>query len=207
MVELKLPQEWQEWHITEELGEGAYGRVYRAEKENGGVTAVSAIKVIQIPSERSELLSLRREFHSDKELRRNLKEMVDGYTNEIRVMYRLQGNTHIVSIQDHFVEEFNDGLGWRIYIRMEYLQPFNDYAMTHIFSQEEIIRIGISLCEALSICANHGILHRDIKPENMFVTENGQFKLGDFGIAKVMDRTVSAYPSRSGTGNESANAG
>jgi serine/threonine-protein kinase len=140
MVELKLPQEWQEWHITEELGEGAYGRVYRAEKENGGVTAVSAIKVIQIPSERSELLSLRREFQTEEELHRNLKEMVDGYTNEIRAMYRLQGHTHIVSIQDHAVEEMKDGLGWRIYIRMEYLQPFDDYAMTHSFSREEIIR-------------------------------------------------------------------
>ena len=196
MAELKLPQAWQDWHMTEELGEGAYGRVYRAEKENGGVTAVSAIKVIQVPSERSELLSLRREFTSDEELRRNLKEMVDGYTNEIRAMYRLQGQTHIVSIQDHLVEELEDEPGWRIYIRMEYLQPFDDYAITHSFSRKEIIQIGISLCEALSVCAEHGILHRDIKPENLFVTENGQFKLGDFGIAKALDRTVSTYSSK-----------
>ena len=196
MAEIKLPQAWQDWHITEELGEGAYGRVYRAEKENGGVTAVSAIKVIQVPSERAELLSLRREFASEEELRRNLKAMVDEYANEIRAMYRLQGHTHIVSIQDHVVEELNDGAGWRIYIRMEYLQPFDDYAMTHTFSGKEIIRLGISLCEALSVCAEHGILHRDIKPENLFVTENGQFKLGDFGIAKALDRTVSAYSSK-----------
>ena len=196
MSVLKLPPSWQDWHITGELGEGAYGRVYRAEKENGGVTAVSAIKVIQVPSERSELLSLRREFQSEEELRRNLKEMVDGYTNEIRAMYRLQGHTHIVSIQDHFVEELNDNPGWRIYIRMEYLQPFDDYAIAHSFSREEIIRLGISLCEALSVCADHGILHRDIKPENLFVTENGEYKLGDFGIAKALDRTLSSYSSR-----------
>ncbi len=90
MAVIKLPAAWQDWRITEEIGEGAYGRVYRAEKENGGVKAVSAIKVIQVPSERSELLSLRRESRSDDELRRNLKEMVDEYTNEIRTMYRLQ---------------------------------------------------------------------------------------------------------------------
>ena len=196
MAELKLPQAWQDWHITEEIGEGAYGRVYRAEKENGGVTAVSAIKVIQVPSERSELLSLRREFRSEEELRRNLKETVDGYANEIRAMYRLQGHTHIVSIQDHLVEEKDDGTGWRIYIRMEYLQPFNDYAVTHTFSRDEIIRLGISLCEALGACAGCGILHRDIKPENLFVTESGQFKLGDFGIAKALDRTVSTYSAK-----------
>ena len=101
MDNFQLPSAWQDWHITEELGEGAYGRVYRAEKENGGVKAISAIKVIQVPSERSELLSLRREFQTEEELRRNLKEIVDGYTGEIRAMYRLQGHSHIVSIQDH----------------------------------------------------------------------------------------------------------
>ena len=196
MSELILPQSWQDWHIIEEIGEGSYGRVYRAEKENGGVKAVSAIKVIQVPSERSELLSLRREFRSDEELRRNLKEMVDGYTNEIRTMYRLQGHSHLVSIQDHLVEELDDGFSWRIYIRMEYLQSFDDYAMTHTFSREEIIRLGISLCEALSACAEHGILHRDIKPENLFITESGQYKLGDFGIAKALDSTVSSYSSK-----------
>ena len=196
MSELKLPQSWQDWQITEEIGEGAYGKVYRAEKDNGGVTAVSAIKIIRIPSERSELLSLRREFQSDEELRRNLKEMVDGYANEIRAMYRLQGNTHIVSIQDHAVEELDDGLSWRICIRMEYLQSFDDYAMTHSFTREDIIRLGISLCEALDVCAGSGILHRDVKPENLFVTESGQYKLGDFGIAKAMDRTVRSYSSK-----------
>ena len=196
MSELKLPQAWQDWHVTEEIGEGAYGRVYRAEKNSGGVRAVSAIKVIRVPSERSELLSLRREFQSEEELRRNLKEMVDGYVNEIRAMYRLQGNTHIVSIQDHLVEELEDGFSRRILIRMEYLQSFDDYAMTHSFSREEIIRLGISLCEALGVCAGNGILHRDIKPENLFVTETGQFKLGDFGIAKALDKTIRSYSAK-----------
>ena len=196
MSELILPKSWQDWHIVGEIGEGAYGRVYRAEKENGGVKAVSAIKVIQVPSERSELLSLRRESRSGEELRRNLKEIVDGYVNEIRVMYRLQGHSHLVSIQDHLVEETEDGPGWRIYIRMECLQPFDEYAMTHTFTREEIIRLGISLCEALSACAEHGILHRDIKPENLFVTESGQYKLGDFGIAKALGCTVSSYSSK-----------
>ena len=196
MSELILPRSWQDWHITEEIGEGAYGRVYQAEKENGGVKAVSAIKVIQIPSEKTEYLSLRREFSSDEDLRRNLKETVDEYTNEIRAMYRLQGHSHIVSIQDHLVEERRDGIGWIIYIRMEYLQSFDDYAVTHSFTAEEIIRLGVSLCEALNACAENGIMHRDIKPENLFVTDSGQFKLGDFGIAKAMDRTIPSFSSK-----------
>ena len=40
MADIKLPAAWQDWQITDEIGEGAYGRVYRAEKENGGVKAV-----------------------------------------------------------------------------------------------------------------------------------------------------------------------
>lgn len=49
---------------------------------------------------------------------------------------------------------------------------------------EEVIRFGIEICSALEICHEKGIIHRDIKPDNLMVSKEGQFKLGDFGIAR-----------------------
>ena len=50
---------------------------------------------------------------------------------------------------------------------------------------EEILRMGKDLCRALIECQKHNILHRDIKPANIFVSNDGDFKLGDFGVAKI----------------------
>ena len=54
----------------------------------------------------------------------------------------------------------------------------------HIFaSVEEIVRLGVSVAEALAYAHRCGILHRDVKPSNIFVGEGGMVKLGDFGLA------------------------
>jgi len=69
---------------------------------------------------------------------------------------------------------------------MELLTPLNKYFNNGI-NESDVIRLGIDICKALEICQEHNIIHRDIKPGNIFVSQNGTFKLGDFGVAKTMN--------------------
>ena len=54
-----------------------------------------------------------------------------------------------------------------------------------------MIKLGCDLAMALIYCRKLNIIHRDVKPENIFVSRFGDFKLGDFGIAREQAHTMS----------------
>lgn len=198
-MEMQLPVSvWPEWEIIEKIGEGSFGKVYKARRTEQGKTFYSAIKIITIPSSQGELDSARSELHDDGSVREYFHSLVDDCIQEVSTMEYFRGNSHVVSVEDYKVVEYLDDIGWDIYIRMEYLTSFLEFCEGRELTEEDVLRLGIDLCRALEYCQKQNIIHRDIKPENIFVSRFGEFKLGDFGIARELDRGASGL-SKKGT--------
>ena len=185
----KLNQIWPEWKMESLLGEGSFGKVYKAVREERGMTTYSAIKVVSIPKSDSELAALRTEGWSEGATKTYLQGIVDDFVNEIKMMEAMKGTPNIVSVEDYKVIEKTDKVGWDIFIRMELLTSFNDFISNRILPEEKVIILGEHILKALDLCAQRNIIHRDIKPENIFISSFGYYKLGDFGIARELEKT------------------
>jgi len=172
--------------------------VYKAQRTERGKSFYSAIKIINIPGSQSELNSVRSETGDDQSARQYFQNLVEECIQEISTMEYFRGNSYIVSVEDFKVMEYLDAIGWEISIRMEYLTSFMDYCAEKQLTEKEVIKLGMDLSKALEYCRKLKIIHRDIKPENIFVSRFGDFKLGDFGIARELERTMSGF-SKKGT--------
>lgn len=189
---------WPEWKIIEKIGEGSFGKVYKAQRTEHGKSFYSAIKIINIPGSQSELNSVRSETGDDHSAREYFQNLVEECIQEISTMEYFRGNSYIVSVEDFKVMEYLDAIGWEISIRMEYLTSFMEYCAEKQLTEKEVIQLGLDLSKALEYCRKLKIIHRDIKPENIFVSRFGDIKLGDFGIARELERTMSGF-SKKGT--------
>ena len=196
----QLNSVWNGWTLDGSIGEGSYGKVYRIKRDEFGHVYESALKVITIPQSRSELKSVLDEGMDEQSAKAYFYSIVEQIIEEFTLMARLKGNTNIVSYEDHAVVPVSGAIGWNIYIRMEMLTPLIKHFYDNTLSIRKIIQMGIDICSALEICQRYNIIHRDVKPENIFVSELGSFKLGDFGIAKQMEKT-SGNMSKRGTMN------
>ena len=182
---------WPEWELIEKIGEGSFGKVYKAKRTERGRSFYSAIKIISIPASKGELDSVRSEMNNKQSTREYFRNLVEDCIQEIYTMEHFCGNSHVVSFEDFKVVEYLDEIGWDISIRMEYLTSFMDYCTGKELTEKEVIKLGCDLAMALIYCRKLNIIHRDVKPENIFVSRFGDFKLGDFGIAREQAHTMS----------------
>lgn len=160
---------WPEWQLVEKIGEGSFGKVYKAQRTERGRTFYSAIKIISIPGNKGELDSVRSEMNDEQSTREYFRNLVEDCVQEIYTMEHFCGNSHIVSFEDFKVVEYLDEIGWDIYIRMEYLTSFMDYCTGKELTEKEVMKLGCDLSMALIYCRKLNIIHRDVKPGRIFL--------------------------------------
>ena len=186
------------WHIRGNvLGYGSGGKtaVFKLSRSDSS-RGESALKVINLIEEFGNIDNLsdsqREKYEAAREICSKKAE------REVWLMDELRGKTNIVDYLDHTFSDWEeDGrFGRDLLIRMELLTDLRSVLRTgKIFRESEVIQIGKDICTALTLCHKKNILHRDVKPENIFFNTDGDYKLGDFGISRVLDGCADTYAS------------
>lgn len=149
------------WKVQEHIGRGGMGDIYKAVRADGVYEQTVALKLIQGLAES-------RITRFDAE-RRRLALM--DHPNIARIIDGGQGREGL----PYMAMEFVDG------------QPINQHVKAVRPARDAVLRMFLLVCSAVAHAHSRLILHRDIKAENVLVTENGDPRLIDFGIATSLD--------------------
>jgi len=149
--------------VTGELGQGGMGAVYLAERADDQYRQKVAIKLIRAGAANDEVM---RRFRVERQILANLEHpyiarLLDGGTTETGLPY--------------LVMEYIEG------------EPIDVYCNSRNLSIRERLRLFRRVCNAVQYAHQNLIVHRDLKPSNLLVTDKGEPRLLDFGIAKLLD--------------------
>lgn len=188
--------------VSEKLGSGAFGTVYKVVKTNAAGQYVRALKHITIPTEK-QYNSVLNSMGGDVSKADNyFSQMLSNIVSEIRILNDLseKGIQHIVRYYENDISVTDAPRRYDIFILMEYLMPLENYIQSREFLVRDVIQLGLDVLYGLQSCHNNGVIHRDIKDDNIFVSESGEYKIGDFGVSKVL-KDSSKAESLKGTPN------
>ena len=150
------------YEIHDLIATGGMGAVYRA---------------VQISLDRTVAIKiLPKEFSADAEFRA-------GFEAEAKAMARLN-HPNLIAVYDF------GSVNGMLFIVMEFVPGKSIFhsAYGQAIDPGEVVRLISSICGGLSHAHENGILHRDIKPSNILLTTNAEPKIGDFGLARSIDR-------------------
>jgi len=147
------------------IGRGGMGAVYRAERVDGEFDQEVALKLLHRDMDTPEL---RARFLAERQLlaelsHPNIARLLDGGVTE-------EG-------RPYFVMELVEG------------RPITRYCVENRLAVDEVLRLFLDVVDSVSYLHRNLVVHRDLKPSNIFVDDDGQVKLLDFGIAKLLAET------------------
>ncbi|MCL4220657.1 MAG: serine/threonine-protein kinase [Phycisphaerales bacterium] len=146
------------------IGSGGMGRVYRAEQQRP--RRIVALKVI-----RPELTTpaMRRRFEREADILARLEHP------GIARIYEAASTTSNEHCPPYIAMELIDG------------QPITTSAHSRSLDPRACVELMLSVCEAVAYAHRRGVIHRDLKPANILVTSDGQARIVDFGVARVVE--------------------
>ncbi len=163
-----------EWRIIKSLGVGGMGTVFLAKRTQSDFQQLAALKLVK---KGMDSFGVNTRFQLERQIlarlnHKNIAKLIDGGVTQ--------------DGRPYFVMEYVDG------------SPIIEYCDNHRLGIKQRLELFRKVCDAVHYAHTNLIVHRDLKPSNIIVTESGELKLLDFGIAKLLDDDQEQLATRTG---------
>lgn len=141
-------------------------------------------------------------MHPDTKDPTTIKVLLPKYLSNPEVVQRFLNEAEIIAMTDHpnIIKLYGHGEWERgLYIAMEFIQgsSLRQTLLQTPLSLKRALEIVVDIAYALCHLHTHGVIHRDLKPENILITDDGQIKVIDFGIAQLLtEQAPSGAPTK-----------
>lgn len=151
------------WKVTELLGRGGMGDIYKVKRIKSDIHQVGALKIMRQGLDTPENV---RRFRLEKQIlaglhHPNIARLIDGGISDSELPY--------------LVMEYVEGT------------PINRFCDQNKLSINDRLQLFKAVCRGVQYAHKNLVVHRDLKPDNILVTKDGHVKILDFGIAKLLD--------------------
>ena len=154
------------------------------------------VKIISLPSSETQLnaLLLTGALKDDADARNYFEGRTRELTREIDILQQLSRQEGFLPYDGYQVAADEEAVGFDVYILSKYKRSlerqFTKKPVTHL----EALNLGLDMCAALTACRRSGYLFINLKPNNIYVTENGEYKISDFGFVSLKSLKYATIP-------------
>ena len=120
----RIKEIWPKWEGIEVLGEGGFGKVYKARKESFAGEEFCAIKIVKIPSNRSEADEMLSSGFTENNIKEYFHKSALNLVDEIKMMQKMKAASHIVLLKTMKLWKIKKVLAIRFLFVWNYLQIF-----------------------------------------------------------------------------------
>ncbi len=142
------------------------------------------VKIISLPPSRTQLdaLLLTGVLKDEEDAKQYYTQRAQDWVAEIKTLQQLAKQEGFLSCEDFQIVPAEDGIGFEIYVLTPYKRTLARQLKKKPFTQLDALNLALDICSALAACRRNGYLFTNLKPSNIFLTENGEFKIGDLGF-------------------------
>lgn len=158
------------------------------------------VKIIAVPASQAQLeaLLITGAYQNPGEAVEYFRALADGITEEADLLQKVSKQEGFLPYDGYQVVPMGDNnIGYYVYLVSSYKRSLDKFIRRNTDSAcADATNLGINLCAALAACRKSGNIYIDLKPTNVFLSDDGEYRIGDLGFVSLDSVSYTALPSK-----------